>query len=511
MSELQDNLTEILRQKNTYLLPTNIRSGVTILGVTGTLDQGTVIRNDLKLFIQDTEPSTYDGIWLNTSSLNYDYIIETTGTNLIANSINVIKGVEYETILFNSDVIGGLHYKFGGIYITDENNDIDYTIPIAYGDGLQWVDITPSQAHYMGVTVDYANKTYTKINGNANGDVNNLKCYKNRIRCNLQDDGTVTAYYGETSYDNSGNENLQVMVEQPVVYYSLQNVELDGNNITKADYLIADGPIEGFEVHPAFTMTDGISINDKIYINAYEATLSNDKLSSIAGSTPYVNATRGTFRTKASNRGSNWTQLLMQVNELEKLMQLIEYQSLNMQSVLAKGVTSSSAAVSVGSTYTLDSNGTGCASNLMPSTNSEAFTWRYRENTYGNVYKWNDAINIMSYVWYFRNTVANLTDDTSSGYTNPGISASSTSGWITRFGYAQNAKWMFIPTTVSSTESNSMCGDYYIQSSGNSVFSSGGDWLNGSVAGAFLSSASISSSSAYPNICGGLVYIPVVS
>ena len=37
MSQLQDNLNEILRQKNLYLLPENIREGVTILGVTGTL------------------------------------------------------------------------------------------------------------------------------------------------------------------------------------------------------------------------------------------------------------------------------------------------------------------------------------------------------------------------------------------------------------------------------------------------------------------------------------------
>ena len=467
---------------------------------------------ELNVFIQTTEPSTYNGLWVKTNNITQETIIEVSSeSNKVANSLNILKGNNYSTILIPSSIVNGATYKFNGVLLTDTNNNVDYSTQIYYGDGLQWVDITPPQVHYMGVTVDYANKTYTKINGNANGDVNNLKCYKNRIRCNLQDDGTVTAYYGETSYDNSGNENLQVMVEQPVAYYSLQNVELDGNNITKADYLIADGPIEGFEVHPAFTMTDGISINDKIYINAYEATLSNDKLSSIAGSTPYVNATRATFRTKASNRGSNWTQLLIQVNELEKLMQLIEYQSLNMQSVLAKGVTSSSAAVSVGSTYTLDSNGTGCVSNLMPSTNSEAFTWRYRENTYGNVLKWNDAINIMSYVWYFRNTVANLTDDTSSGYTNPGISASSTSGWITRFGYAQNAKWMFIPTTVSSTESDSMCGDYYYQLSGNMVFCSGGPWSDDSAAGAFLSGANTYSFHASSIFGGGLVYIPVVS
>jgi hypothetical protein len=37
MSQLQDNLTEILRQKNAYLLPENLKSGVELLGVTGTL------------------------------------------------------------------------------------------------------------------------------------------------------------------------------------------------------------------------------------------------------------------------------------------------------------------------------------------------------------------------------------------------------------------------------------------------------------------------------------------
>lgn len=37
MSQLNDNLTEILRQKNTYLLPENLKKDVTVLGVTGTL------------------------------------------------------------------------------------------------------------------------------------------------------------------------------------------------------------------------------------------------------------------------------------------------------------------------------------------------------------------------------------------------------------------------------------------------------------------------------------------
>ena len=45
MSQLQNNLREILRQKNRYLLPENLKKDVTVLGVTGTLDpeQGTVL------------------------------------------------------------------------------------------------------------------------------------------------------------------------------------------------------------------------------------------------------------------------------------------------------------------------------------------------------------------------------------------------------------------------------------------------------------------------------------
>lgn len=38
MSQLQDNLEEILRQKNTYLLPANLKKDVSLLGVTGTYE-----------------------------------------------------------------------------------------------------------------------------------------------------------------------------------------------------------------------------------------------------------------------------------------------------------------------------------------------------------------------------------------------------------------------------------------------------------------------------------------
>lgn len=38
MSQLQDNLNAILTQKNQLLIPTNIKNGVEILGVVGSLE-----------------------------------------------------------------------------------------------------------------------------------------------------------------------------------------------------------------------------------------------------------------------------------------------------------------------------------------------------------------------------------------------------------------------------------------------------------------------------------------
>lgn len=38
MTLLEENINEILRQKNNFLLPQNIKAGVEVLGVVGTLE-----------------------------------------------------------------------------------------------------------------------------------------------------------------------------------------------------------------------------------------------------------------------------------------------------------------------------------------------------------------------------------------------------------------------------------------------------------------------------------------
>ena len=50
MATLTENLTEIKRQKDTYILPENLKKDITVFGVTGTLESGGTITSGIKQF-----------------------------------------------------------------------------------------------------------------------------------------------------------------------------------------------------------------------------------------------------------------------------------------------------------------------------------------------------------------------------------------------------------------------------------------------------------------------------
>lgn len=82
----------------------------------------------------------------------------------------------------------------------------------------------------VGVEVDFKNKKFTRLAGAVNktpgADFDSIKAFGGRRRCNLADDGTVKAYYGEPGYIENGS-NGQVMVEQPKFYYKVVPLEIE--------------------------------------------------------------------------------------------------------------------------------------------------------------------------------------------------------------------------------------------------------------------------------------------
>ena len=75
-----------------------------------------------------------------------------------------------------------------------------------------------------GICVDYQNKTFKRLAGaydkNAGSDFDTFPMFGGRRRCNVSDDGTIVAYYGDNDYAEDGSMG-QVMVYQPKFYYKV--------------------------------------------------------------------------------------------------------------------------------------------------------------------------------------------------------------------------------------------------------------------------------------------------
>lgn len=422
---------------------------------------------NIKIIVSETEPedTAYQGFWVQSSDYTYNEVhIISDRADKCPSSVNIVrlnKNNKYKTVIIESNVSGGLYLDFYEILITDENNEVLWETPIYYGDDTNWVEITSVPAHWTGVTVDYVNKYITRISGSY--DINELKCYSNRLRCNINDNGEILAMYGDNNYDPIGSASIHIMVQQPIVYYSIQNIELSSDNSTilKADYIISDGPLPNFEPHPLFIRNN--IVYDKVFLNSYDAAVINSKLCSYKGTTPVGGIARPTLRTYAHNRNINWKPWTIQAHNLEILLILIEYASFDYRNNISVGIGYNISQQISGQNYGLDNNGTGRYGSSA--TVSAAFTYRYRENVWGNMDKCIDNVNIYNNQWFISNS-DDFTDDTQNNCITVSNTASSNSGYITKFAYCENAKWLFLPKEVSSNINDSMCQDHYMCGSG---------------------------------------------
>lgn len=134
----------------------------------------------------------------------------------------------------------------------------------------------------VGVQINYSAGTNTRLAGaiglTSGESFDKFKMFGGRKRCNVADDGTILAYYGDDDYKEDGS-NGQVMVYQPKFYYLVVPIayepidnEVGGYHLKVANYYVSDTLRPGFKVHPAFINEDGLEV-DYILIGAYEASI----------------------------------------------------------------------------------------------------------------------------------------------------------------------------------------------------------------------------------------------
>lgn len=418
----------------------------------------------------------------------------------------------------------------------------------------------------LGITMDYKNKTCTRIAGaknlTAGADFDKFSMYGGRKRCNVSDGGTINAYYGDEGYTEDGS-NGQVMVYQPKFYYLVCPLEYDrqetgyGYHLRKANYYVSETQRAGFKLHPAFYDKNGNEV-DYILMSAYEGCIydtsanaylkndeqvmdaSKDKFSSIAGARPASgvsqNLTRPNIEQMAKNRGEGWHSFGIKTASMEQLLMIVEMGMMNLQTAIGQGVvnlpwttgsdTTSSYAGATGSTASLG-NGTGRATETTTyeggvvtkntADGKTSICYRGVENFWGNIWKFAYGINFycevgkpfLGYVCKdFNYAESKRTDN----YENIGFALPSENGYVSAMGYSTNYDWLFLPSEVKGNSSLPV-GDYYYQNNtwdGYRIARLGGSWNAGSYAGGFYWSLDSGVGYRFRAIGGRLVYVPTV-
>ena len=417
----------------------------------------------------------------------------------------------------------------------------------------------------VGIQVDYKNKTFKRLAGAANlskgSDFDKFTMFGGRKRCNVADDGSIVAWYGDADYKEDGSMG-QVMVYQPKFYYLVCPVEYDpidtgiGYHLRKANYYVSEKPRAGFRLHPAFYDASGNEI-DYFLTSAYEGSIydasasayllndeqvmntGEDKFSSIAGARPASgssqNLTRPNIEAMAQNRGTNWHGDLIKQVSAEQMLMIIEMGMMNLQTAIAQGVVSlpwttgsdstSSYAAATGSTASLG-NGTGRAEKTTTYEGGVAkeytvdgktsVCWRGKENFWGNIWKFVYGINI----WgngkmgggqpYICSDFSFAESKNSGNYEPAGFTVTNANGYISAMGYSTACDWLFIASECLGNSSLPV-GDYTyitVNLNGYRIARLGGSWYCGGSAGSFYWALINGVGSRYRDIGGRLVYIP---
>lgn len=412
----------------------------------------------------------------------------------------------------------------------------------------------------VGIEADYYNKTITRtqqaVDKSMGADFNSYPMYGGRMRCNVADDGTINAFYGDNGYTEDGS-NGQVMVYQPKFYYQRIPIEVGANKVGKIvqkdSIIISATQQNGFKLHPLFITENGDEL-DYVLLSAYEGGLedvsaqtyatetpvdvdfNNDKLISVAGTKPITGSSNLSFQKAeqlANNRGTGWHISTIQAESANQMLEIIEFGSLNGQVSLGKGVcnitngNNNSAAIT-GATASLG-NASGVAASTtiedggVVSTTSDldksSISYRGLENPWGNVWQMINGILVVGnttmnggipYICtngiYSYSTITN-------NYVSAGFSLPNNSGWISALGYGEKTyDWLLMPAEATNATSALPIGDngwFDMNLNGVRMVLHGGGWIFDDSDGPFYYACDKQpTDSSYKSYGARLLYIP---
>lgn len=417
----------------------------------------------------------------------------------------------------------------------------------------------------VGLCVDFENKTFKRLAGAVNlsqgADFNKFEMYGGRRRCNVSDDGIITAYYGDEGYTEDGS-NGQVMVFQPKFFYKVVPLKLEKNadsdigyHLRKANYYVSSKPKTGFKLHPAFYDENGNAINYILFsadegsmfdvsaneyvndgTNTDTAIEVGDLFCSVANVKPISGLKKPlnkvNLETMAQNRGSGWHLETIKAASANQLLMMIELAMMNSQTGIGQGVVSITGNKAyncsslTGSTADLGNatgqavktiNEIGGVETAYTTAGKVSVSYRGVENPWGNISKHINGIN----VWgngsmcggqpYVANGFTFNESTHSDNYAPVGFTLPNANGYISAMGYgSEKYDWLLMPSEIGGTSALPV-GDFVYTTSnlnGYRIIQLGGGCRSGDYAGGFYQIANGTVGDRSRGAGGRLLYVP---
>lgn len=355
--------------------------------------------------------------------------------------------------------------------------------------GLRW-NATQDEYTRLGNAIG---KSYSKSGGVVTSDFDSISPWSDMRRCNLADNLTVNAYYGDAGYVEDGT-NGEVMVEVPHFYFKkVTYTNSDGDKIH--EWWVSEFARSGYELHPAFKNTAQNKTYDNIYYSAFEGYNDTGTLRSISGVQPTTEQTIGTFRTQAEAHGAGWTQQDFLSLSAVQILYLIEFGDFKSQQVLSDGIANLDSGTANHSQNTGHTSSLGNASGEVVLSSlengatgaSETYPMSYRgiENLYGNIWKFTDGIILVDNGVYLEDDISNF-NDSFTGYAFYSFIVNTSNGYISDYESQNGLQSTFIPSKSTGGSTTYASDYYYAHNSGDeNTMLSGGRWFGGSDTGTF--------------------------